>query len=192
MGSKNAAMSLLESEYGSHSIVIYRDLNTLRDFYSYYIEKTLEESDTMVQVIPFYETEDSVKNSIIHRINPKTRRKDLEYGERRSSGSSCNRAKAPASSAGRITWTQLAPGNWVASLHRVVPMDEGCVFPFMITDTFRSRIRIRSSEAGWADSDREIRLADIELDYISINAPPVSIPCKGMLGRKCRHAQIET
>src|SRR5690242_14096876 len=85
MGSKNAAMSLLESEYGSHSIVIYRDLNTLRDFYSYYIEKTLEESDTMVQVIPFYETEDSVKNSIIHRINPKTRRKDLEYGERRLS-----------------------------------------------------------------------------------------------------------
>ena len=40
----------------------------------------------------------------------------------------------------------------------------------MITDKFRSRIRIRSSEADWADSDREIRLADIELDYVPINA----------------------
>ena len=69
------------------------------------------------------------------------RRHRLGYGERRSSGSSCNRAKAPASPAGRITRTQLTPGSWVASLHRVVPMDEGCVFPFMITDKFRARIR---------------------------------------------------
>ena len=73
-----------------------------------------------------------------------------------------------------------------------MPMDEGCFFPFMITDKFRSRIRIRSSEPDWADSDCEIRLADIKLDYVPINAPPVSILCKGILGRKCRHAQIET
>jgi hypothetical protein len=71
-------------------------------------------------------------------------------------------------------------------------MGEGCVFPFMITDKFGSRIRIRSSEPDWAGSDREVLLADIKLDYVPINAPPVSIPRKDMLGRKCRHAEIET
>lgn len=85
MDSADAAGKLLESEYGSHSLVIYRDLNTLRDFCSYYIEKTLREPDTVVQVIPFYETEDSVKNSITQRIDHKTRRADLDYNERRLS-----------------------------------------------------------------------------------------------------------
>ena len=37
---------------------------TLREFYSYYIQKSIEEKNDVVQIAPFYETENSVKHTL--------------------------------------------------------------------------------------------------------------------------------
>jgi hypothetical protein len=39
-------------------------LATLREFYSYYIQKSIEEKNEVVQIAPFYDTEDSVKHTL--------------------------------------------------------------------------------------------------------------------------------
>lgn len=64
---KDAAKSLLEPKTsGIHCLVIYRDLNTCREFYSYYIHKIIDKEDEIVQIAPFYETEDSVRYTLTH------------------------------------------------------------------------------------------------------------------------------
>ncbi len=37
---------------------------TLREFYSYYIQKSIEEKNDVVQIAPFYEIEDSVRHTL--------------------------------------------------------------------------------------------------------------------------------
>ncbi|HEU5120592.1 MAG TPA: hypothetical protein VFT71_06365 [Candidatus Nitrosocosmicus sp.] len=51
--------------------MIYKDLNALREFYSYYVQRILEkeEKDELVQIAPFYETVASVRNTISSLIN---------------------------------------------------------------------------------------------------------------------------
>ena len=61
---ENASNIISESDYGSHTLVIYQDLETLREFYSYYVKKRIEERNEVIQVAPFYETEDSVRKSL--------------------------------------------------------------------------------------------------------------------------------
>jgi hypothetical protein len=39
-------------------------MTILREFYSYYIQKSIEEKNEVVQIAPFYETEDSVRHSL--------------------------------------------------------------------------------------------------------------------------------
>ena len=51
-------------DYGIHYLVIYPDLTTLREFYSYYIQKSIEEKNEVIQIAPFYETEDSVRYTL--------------------------------------------------------------------------------------------------------------------------------
>jgi hypothetical protein len=51
-------------DYGIHYLIIYPDLITLREFYSYYIQKNIEEKNEVVQIAPFYETEDSVRETL--------------------------------------------------------------------------------------------------------------------------------
>ncbi len=58
---EDAASVLSKEEYGIHCMIIYPDLATLREFYSYYIKKQIEQNNEIVLFSPFYETTDSVR-----------------------------------------------------------------------------------------------------------------------------------
>ncbi len=47
-----------------HCVIIYDDLLTLREFYSYYIKIQIEEKKEIVLINPFYETTDSVRETL--------------------------------------------------------------------------------------------------------------------------------
>ena len=64
MNPANASNTISESEYRIHSLVVYEDLTILREFYSQYIKKGIEERNEVIQVAPFYETEDSVRKTL--------------------------------------------------------------------------------------------------------------------------------
>jgi hypothetical protein len=57
-----------QAEYGAHYMIIYPDLDTLRDLYSNYIGKHIEEYNEIVLINPFYETTDSVRQ-VLSRYN---------------------------------------------------------------------------------------------------------------------------
>jgi len=50
-----------QSEYGAHYMIIYPNLDTLREIYSNYAHKQIKENNEIVLVNPFYETTDSVR-----------------------------------------------------------------------------------------------------------------------------------
>jgi hypothetical protein len=50
-----------QAEYGAHYMIIYPDLDTLRDLYSNYAHKQIKENNEIVLINPFYETTDSVR-----------------------------------------------------------------------------------------------------------------------------------
>jgi hypothetical protein len=52
---------LRESEIGSHLLIEYPDLPTLREMYSYYIKSTVHDDNEIVVILPFYETTDNVR-----------------------------------------------------------------------------------------------------------------------------------
>jgi len=60
LSARDAAETISQSEYGLHCLLIYRDLTTLREFYSNYIQKQVNDNE-MIQIMPFYETENSVR-----------------------------------------------------------------------------------------------------------------------------------
>lgn len=55
-----AAQELHQSKFGAHFLVIYQDLLTFREMYSYYVKVALNNNE-IVLILPFYETTDSVK-----------------------------------------------------------------------------------------------------------------------------------
>ena len=57
----DALDQIVHAEYGSHYIIIYQDLSTLREMYSNYVKKRIEENNEIVLINPFYETTDSVR-----------------------------------------------------------------------------------------------------------------------------------
>lgn len=61
---ENASNIISESDYGTHTLIVYQNLNILREFYSYYVKKRIEEKNEVIQLAPFYETEDSVRKSL--------------------------------------------------------------------------------------------------------------------------------
>ena len=61
MNTANASNTISESDYGIHTLVVYEDLVILREFYSQYVKKGIEERNEVIQLAPFYETEDSVR-----------------------------------------------------------------------------------------------------------------------------------
>jgi len=61
---ENAVDMISNVDYGVHCLVIYPDMVTLREFYSYYIQKQIKERDEVVHIAPFYETEDSVRETL--------------------------------------------------------------------------------------------------------------------------------
>jgi hypothetical protein len=50
-----------QADYGAHYMLIYEDLTILREFYSNYIHKQIEENNEVVLINPFYETTNSVR-----------------------------------------------------------------------------------------------------------------------------------
>lgn len=52
---------LRRSEIGSHFLVEYPDLPTLREMYSLYTKSVLHDRNEIVILLPFYETTDSVR-----------------------------------------------------------------------------------------------------------------------------------
>jgi hypothetical protein len=61
---EDAVNMLSEANYGIHCLVVYPDLTTVREFYSHYIQKQIEVRNEVVQMAPFYETVDSVRQII--------------------------------------------------------------------------------------------------------------------------------
>lgn len=61
---ENASDTISESDYGTHTLIVYQNLETLREFYSYYVKKRIVEKNEFIQITPFYETEDSVRRSL--------------------------------------------------------------------------------------------------------------------------------
>ena len=61
---ENASNIISESDYGTHTLIVYQNLDLLREFYSHYVKKRIEEKNEVVQLAPFYETEDSVRRSL--------------------------------------------------------------------------------------------------------------------------------
>jgi hypothetical protein len=53
--------TMLQAEYGSHYIIVYPDLLTLRRIYSSYSKMQLENKNDIVLLLPFYETTESVR-----------------------------------------------------------------------------------------------------------------------------------
>ena len=58
---EDAAKTISEYNYGLHSLVIYSGLSVLRQFYSQYIPKQIKYKQEIIQIMPFYETEESVR-----------------------------------------------------------------------------------------------------------------------------------
>ena len=58
-----------QAEYGAHYMIIYPDLDTLRDLYSEYIHKQIKENNEIVLLNPFYETIDSARQILSEKFN---------------------------------------------------------------------------------------------------------------------------
>lgn len=59
---EDAVITISDADYGVYYLVIYPDMVTLREFYSFYIQRQIEEENEVVKLAPFYEREDSVRN----------------------------------------------------------------------------------------------------------------------------------
>ena len=55
------SQELRRSESGAHFLIIYPNLQTLREMYSHYTKSALFEGDEIVVILPFYETADTVR-----------------------------------------------------------------------------------------------------------------------------------
>ncbi|HEU4823082.1 MAG TPA: MEDS domain-containing protein [Nitrososphaeraceae archaeon] len=55
------SQELRRSESGAHFLIVYPDLQTLREMYSHYTKSALFDGDEIVVILPFYETADNVR-----------------------------------------------------------------------------------------------------------------------------------
>jgi hypothetical protein len=67
---EDALEEIDQAEYGAHYMMIYPDLDTLRELYSNYIGKQIKENNEIVLINPFYETTDSVRQVLSKKNNP--------------------------------------------------------------------------------------------------------------------------
>jgi hypothetical protein len=58
-----------QAEHGAHYIIIYPDLDTLRDLYSNYVHKRIEQNNEIVLINPFYETTDAVRQVLSEKYS---------------------------------------------------------------------------------------------------------------------------
>jgi DcmR-like sensory protein len=55
---------LTHVEYGTHSILVYPNIETLRETYSRYAKSQLEDNNEIVLILPYYETADRVRKTL--------------------------------------------------------------------------------------------------------------------------------
>ena len=66
----DAVTQITHSRYGSHFIVVYSDLKSLRKLYTQLIKQHIEENNDLVLFLPFYETTDAVRHLLLrNKIN---------------------------------------------------------------------------------------------------------------------------
>ena len=72
---------LRQADYGDHYMIVYPDLDTLREIYLRYIKFQLEENNEIVLMIPYYETTDSVRRILSKNkeANDSNNDNDLPY-----------------------------------------------------------------------------------------------------------------
>jgi DcmR-like sensory protein len=58
-----------QAEYGAHYLIIYPDLDTLRELYSSYVRKQIKDNNEVVLINPFYETTNSVRQVLSEKFN---------------------------------------------------------------------------------------------------------------------------
>jgi hypothetical protein len=58
---KNIIEQLKQADYGAHYIIVYPDMMTLREIYSYYIKDQIEDKKEIVLVLSYYETVDNLR-----------------------------------------------------------------------------------------------------------------------------------
>ena len=56
-----------EAKYGAHYIIIYPNLDTIRQLYASYINKQIQDNNEIVLVNPFYETTESTRQVLSQR-----------------------------------------------------------------------------------------------------------------------------
>ena len=59
--SNDVLKQLRQAEFGSHYIIVYHDMVTLRQIYSGYIKAQLEDNNEIVLILPYYETTEVVR-----------------------------------------------------------------------------------------------------------------------------------
>src|ERR671912_372840 len=77
-GVKEILNSLLNTPTGIHQIVVYPNIELLRETYFHYIKRLLEDNNEMVIFLPYYESAESVKK--ILSSFPTASNKDDEKG----------------------------------------------------------------------------------------------------------------
>jgi hypothetical protein len=50
-----------QSEVGSHNLLIHPDIEVFIDIYSGYVKRQLKDGNEIVLILPYYETEDKVR-----------------------------------------------------------------------------------------------------------------------------------
>ncbi len=61
---EEAANTILESPYGLHALVVYSDITILREFWSFYTKKSIEDQNELVCLTSFYDTVDSMRKTL--------------------------------------------------------------------------------------------------------------------------------
>ena len=61
---EDAVNKIIESKYGLHCMLIYPNLPTFRNFYTYYIKRQLDEKNEIILFNPFYETVGMVRQNL--------------------------------------------------------------------------------------------------------------------------------
>jgi hypothetical protein len=65
IGSNNEILEHLnKAEYGTHYILVYPNIETLRETYSRYVKSQLEDNNESVLILPYYETANRVRKTL--------------------------------------------------------------------------------------------------------------------------------
>lgn len=78
-GVRHVMNSLLDMPVGSHTLLVYPDLATLREVYAKYISMNSHGTSELLVILPYYETVESVKNNIMNRDSHMDKYKEMVH-----------------------------------------------------------------------------------------------------------------